>query len=147
MNFARNDRDPDIRKRAVESIAQLDPPSRALDVLAQIVRNDPDESVRREAAETIAEVHDPSRYRSPAPSIEVRKKALETIADFKDEQSALRLLKTVVENDNEPDIRRYAVEALAELNDDVGVPFLRELAKSSRFPEVRAKAREMLDDK
>jgi len=217
IELAQRDRDPDVRRHATEALARLEPSSRALQLLQDIVRNDPDEGVQAEAVETIAEVKDPRSAQilngiiesnqsekviveaveslaetDPAsalaalkkivrthPSIEARKKALEMMGDDKDPAAlkaleefvrgnesydlrsqalevytnatsarvAIALLSSVMENDPDTEMRVRAVELLEEIDDDAGIPVLRQIAKSNKDQRLRDRAAEILNDR
>ena len=151
--IVRTESDESIRREAVESIAEVHD-ARSVGILRDIANSSASSiDLQMEAVESLGEtVDDESALKVLAeivqrhPSPEVRIKAVETLGDFHNEIEALRLLKYVIEKEKDLDVRLKAVEALSDLNDDAGLSYLRELARSSQDPDIRAKARDVLDD-
>jgi HEAT repeat protein len=182
VDIARKDPDAEIRRKAVESIGEIDPPSRALQLLQQVVKTDPDESVRAEAVETIAEVHDPytvqiltdiaehneservqveaieslSETVDPAsalvvlkriardhPSALARKKALEAIVDMKDETSAIEALVHSARNDRDEEVRKSALETLGDGDDPIAMRTLESFVRGKDSYDFRSQALEV----
>jgi HEAT repeat protein len=77
----------------------------------------------------------------------LRRQAMETYADNADSDDAVAFLKSIIANDPSGSIRLNALEILSELNHDVGIPAVRELARSSSDPRVRKQALEILSER
>ena len=151
--IVRNETDETIRREAVETIAEVHD-SRSVGILRELANSTTSSTALQiEAVESLGEtIDDENALKVLAdivqnhPNPEVRMEAVETLGEFNNEIAALRLLKSVIEKDKSLDVRLKAVEALEDLNDNAGVPLLRQLAKSSPDPDVRARARDMLDE-
>ena len=71
---------------------------------------------------------------------------METYAEKTDARTAVAFLKSIIAGDPSDRIRLEAVEILSELDDDAGIPAIRELAGSSNDARVRSRAREILSE-
>src|SRR5205814_7864604 len=80
------------------------------------------------------------------PNAEVRDEAVEQYARSAAPESALVLLVDRLANDSSSDVQVEAVERLADLPDGLGIPALREAARSHPSRHVRAEARRRLED-
>ena len=124
IDIAQHDPSAEMRREAVESIGEMEPASRALDLLRQIVANDRNESVQAEAVETIASVHDRRSVAILADIIEhnsnerVQAEAVESLGETDDPETAVPLLRKIVRDHPVSDARRKALEALISLHDD-----------------------------
>ena len=113
--FARQDRDPDVQRAAVEKLGEVhDDRGRTYNLLVEFARTHPSSDVRRAAIET---------YRESAPS-----------------DSSLALLKTILASDAPEDVYSAVLEALEEMEDGAGIPALIDAARSHPNREVRADA-------
>jgi HEAT repeat protein len=151
--IARRAPDVEVRRTAVEELGNSEPTDRAVDLLGQIIRNDPAQSVRVEAVEALGEV----KTRSALDAVRavaqtsgpehLRRQAMETYSENADSETAVAFLKSIIASDPSGSIRLNALEILSELNHDVGIPAVRELARSSTDPRVRRQALEILSER
>lgn len=153
IDLARKDRNSEIRRKAVEMIQRVDPPSRALDLLKQVVQTDPDEDVQAEAVETIAEVHDAGSVRiltdiaNHNPNERLQVEAVESLGETVDPESALRVLKGIARDHPSPQARKKALEAIVNFHDEAAAIDALVLAiRTDKDEEVRKGALEALGD-
>ena len=141
----------DVRKEAIEALGDVHETG-ASSALIAIARSDADEDLRRQAIEALGEqntetalnaVRDIARASGPE---HLRRQAMETYADKTDTRTAVAFLKSIIAGDSSERIRLEAVEILSELDDDAGIPAIRELAGSSNDARVRSRAREILSE-
>jgi HEAT repeat protein len=76
----------------------------------------------------------------------VRRRAVERLGEREAGSATLEVLKALVRDDPDADLREEALEALAELHDGAGVPALIETARSHPDRQVRVRAIELLGD-
>src|SRR5437667_151467 len=107
-------------------------------------------AARHEAVKTLRSRRDPRMVppllASAQPNAEVRDEAVEQYARSAAPESALVLLVDRLANDSSSDVQDEAVERLADLPDGLGIPALREAARSHPSRHVRAEARRRLED-
>jgi beta-lactamase regulating signal transducer with metallopeptidase domain/HEAT repeat protein len=124
IDIAQHDPNAEMRRQAVESIGELEPASRAFDLLKQIVATDPDESVQSEAVETIASVHDARSVAILSDIIEhhssarVQAEAVESLGETVAPEAALPILRKIVRDHPASEARKKALEALISLHDE-----------------------------
>jgi len=120
LELALRDADPNIRRQAAESLAEL-PPAQAVPLLRRIVMESTDERVMRQATESLGNVGtaealaalDEILERNPSEAVSAQ--ALEAIVDnFAREQVLPRLERLLREHPSRR-VRREALEALADL--------------------------------
>ena len=153
IDLAQRAPDPGVRRKAAEEVANIEPTSRALDILNRIVANDADESVRAEAAETIAQVQDPRAVRILAQIVAtnsssvVQVEAVEALGETVDPRSAMSVLQEIARNHPLAEARKKALETIAEFRDETNkVEFLVRAARSDRDEAVRREALESLGE-
>ncbi len=120
--LARSLTDTDARREAVEALGSR-PEREARDALASIARQDADADIQREAVETLGDFEDRSgvpiltELARTHPNVDVRREAIETLGDALPPETALPLLEKsgVMEDSSSSEIRRQAVEAMADL--------------------------------
>src|SRR3989454_2956965 len=152
LRIARTHPHPDVRRKAVQAGGHVAPPEAALGVLEQLAQRDPDAHVQQEAVEALGHLGSPQALAPLAylaraqPNAEVRDEAVEHDARSAAPESALVLLVDRLANDSSSDVQEEAVERLADLPDGLGIPALREAARSHPSRHVRAEARRRLED-
>ena len=152
LDIARTHPNPDVRRKAVKAVGDVAPPEAALGVLEQLAQRDPDAHVQQEAVEALGHLGSPQALAPLAylaraqPNAEVRDEAVEQYARSAAPESALVLLVDRLANDSSSDVQVEAVERLADLPDGLGIPALREAARSHPSRHVRAEARRRLED-
>ena len=123
IDIARTHPSPEVRREAIETVAEHVPPAQALELLGQIARRDPDSDVQRAAVETLGELHDDRAYNllvelaRTHPVSDVRREAVETLGETGRTDSVIVILDGVARGADDPDVAREAVETLAELED------------------------------
>ena len=152
LDIARTHPNPDVRRKAVKAVGDVAPPEAALGVLEQLAQRDPDAHVQQEAVEALGHLGSPQALAPLAylaraqPNAEVRDEAVEQYARNAAPESALVLLVDRLANDSSSDVQVEAVDRLADLPDGIGIPALREAARSHPSRHVRAEARRRLED-
>src|SRR6266576_1399234 len=152
LDIARTHPNPDVRRKAVKAVGDVAPPEAALGVLEQLAQRDPDAHVQQEAVEALGHLGSPQALAPLAylaraqPNAEVRDEAVEQYARSAAPESALVLLVDRLANDSSSDVQVEAVERLADLPDGLGIPALREAARSHPSRHVRTEARRRLED-
>ena len=151
VDIARTHPNADVRRKAVKAVGETAPPEVVLGVLEEVARRDPDDQVQQEAVEALGHLGNPqalaplARLARSRPSPEVREEALEQYSRAAIPESALVLLVDRLAHDSSSTVQVEAVERLAELPDGLGVPALREAARSHPSRQVRAEARRRLE--
>jgi len=141
------------RKKALEAIVDMKDETSAIEALVHSARNDRDEAVRKSALETLGDGDDPIAMRTlesfvrSKDSYDFRSQALEVYANSAHTQAAIALLNSVIANDPSVDMRVRAVELLQDVDDDAGIPVLRQIAKSNKDQRVRERAADILNDR
>src|SRR6266576_23054 len=152
LAIAQHDGDEEVQDEAVKALGDVAPPEAALGVLEQLAQRDPDAHVQQEAVEALGHLGSPQALAPLAylaraqPNAEVRDEAVEQYARSAAPESALVLLVDRLANDSSSDVQEEAVERLADLPDGLGIPALREAARSHPSRHVRAEARRRLED-
>src|SRR5881628_3787911 len=152
LDIARTHPNPDVRRKAVKTVGDVAPPEAALGVLERLADRDPDVEVQQKAVEALGHLGSPqaiaplARLARAQPNAEVREEAVEQYARSAAPESALVLLMDRLANDSSSDVQVEAVERLADLPDGLGIPALREAARSHPSRHVRAEARRRLED-
>src|SRR2546430_3843256 len=152
LDIARTHPNPDVRRKAVKAVGDVAPAEAALGVLEQLAQRDPDAHVQQEAVEALGHLGSPQALAPLAylaraqPNAEVRDEAVEQYARNAAPESALVLLVDRLANDSSSDVQVEAVDRLADLPDGLGIPALREAARSHPSRHVRAEARRRLED-
>ena len=152
LEIARTHPNPDVRHKAVKMVGDVATPEAALGVLERLAHRDPDVEVQQEAVKALGHLGSPqavaplARLARAQPNAEVREEAVEQYARSAAPESALVLLVDRLANDSSSDVQVEAVERLADLPDGLGIPALREAARSHPSRHVRAEARRRLED-
>jgi HEAT repeat protein/beta-lactamase regulating signal transducer with metallopeptidase domain len=150
-DFARTHPNSDVRRSAVETLAELAPTAATVRVLAGLASTDRNEDVQRAAVETLGEIGD---LGLPAvidiarshPNSDVRRAAIETIGDKAPAPQALDLLAQIARTDRDPDVQREAVETLGSIHDDRAYTLLVDVARRHPVSDVRRAAIETLGE-
>ena len=152
LEIARTHPNPDVRHKAVKMVGDVATPEAALGVLERLAHRDPDVEVQQEAVQALGHLGSPqavaplARLARAQPNAEVREEAVEQYARSAAPESALVLLVDRLANDSSSDVQVEAVERLADLPDGLGIPALREAARSHPSRHVRTEARRRLED-
>src|SRR5881628_341581 len=152
LEIARTHPNPDVRHKAVKMVGDVATPEAALGVLERLAHRDPDVEVQQEAVKALRHLGSPqavaplARLARAQPNAEVREEAVEQYARSAAPESALVLLVDRLANDSSSDVQVEAVERLADLPDGLGIPALREAARSHPSRHVRTEARRRLED-
>ena len=142
----------DVRRKAIETLGDVHRVQSAGNALVEIVRSDADPELRRNAIDALGNIHSESTLtalRAVALGNDpegLRRQAMETYTENIEADAAVEFLKSIVVNDPSARIRLNALEILSELNDNAGIPAVRELARSSTDPRVRKQAVEILSE-
>jgi HEAT repeat protein len=150
LDLARTHPSDDLRREAVETLGDALPADRALDVLRSVARDDRDPDVQREAVETLGELKDGAGVAAllellrTHPVTDVRREVVESLGEALPPDSALAILRDVVANDRDLDVRREAVNTMAEQDGAAAAAALREVARTHPVPDVRREAVEAL---
>jgi len=151
IDIARTHPNPEVRRKAVKTVGDVAPPEVALGVLERLAHRDPDAQVQQKAVEALGHLGSPqavaplARLARAQPNAEVREEAVEQYARIAAPESALDLLVDRLANDTSSAVQVEAVERLADLPDGLGIPALREAARSHPSRQVRAEARHRLE--
>jgi HEAT repeat protein len=146
FELARTHPSVDVRREAVEALAEAPPSQEVVDLLARIVREDKSPDVQSEAVEALGEISDGrglsevAQFALTHPVRDVRHEAIETLAEHAPPATSLDVLKRIVADERDEDARQDALEALAELPDGAGIPALIDVARSHPNQEVRREA-------
>lgn len=146
IDLARTHSSPDVRRAAVETVAEHAPAAQALELLAQIARRDANPDVQRSAVETLGQLHDDRadhllvEFARTHPVSDVRRAAIETYTEAASPDSALALLKSILASEAPEDVYSKVLESLEELERGAGIPALIDAARSHPNREVRADA-------
>ena len=152
LEIARTHPNPYVRDKAVKMVGNVATPEAALGMLERLADRDPDVEVQQEAVKALGHLGSPqavaplARLARAQPNAEVREEAVEQYARSAAPESALVLLVDRLANDSSSDVQVEAVERLADLPDGLGIPALREAARSHPSRYVRAEARRRLED-
>lgn len=122
----------DLQREAVETLAEAED-ERALKELERIARSHPKSEVRREAIETLGELEQPSEVVPILRDIvdrdassDVRQEAVETLGEVKDAR-AFQILSELARTHRDADVRRKALESLADNGEKEAVLHTRRL--------------------
>lgn len=147
IDIARTHRNPDVRRAAVETIADKAPSGQALDVLTQIARRDSDADVQRAAVEALGELRDDRtfpllvEFARSHPVSDVRSEAIETLGQSgRGRDTLVSILDDAAQRTNDPDVARKAVETLGELHDSRALARIARIARSAGNIDVRRAA-------
>ena len=146
VEIARTGPKPDVRREAIETIREAMPADDAAAFLAKVVSEEGDVDVQREAVETLGELEgargigEVAKIALAHPVVDVRREAIETLAEHAPQATALDVLNRIVSGDGDEDVRRQALEGLAELSEGAGIPALIDVARSHPDKDLRAEA-------
>jgi beta-lactamase regulating signal transducer with metallopeptidase domain/HEAT repeat protein len=142
--------DAELRREAMDTLAEHLSASDAIAALRQAIETDRDVDVKRDAVERLAEVAD-ARAREVLieiarshKDIDVRAEAVESLADALSASDTAKILAEIVRQDVEKRVRNEALEALEDLEDGQGIAALIEIARSHAEAEIRKEALESL---
>jgi HEAT repeat protein len=144
--IAKSDGNKDNREKAVFWLGQRAVSRESLEVLKSIALTDTNEDVRDKAIYSLTQIPDGKgmpavmeiarKHRDP----EMREKAVFWIGEMKDSPEALDVLKEILKQDQDQDVRDKTLYAVTKLSGNAGVPVLIETAKNDPNPELRRKA-------
>jgi HEAT repeat protein len=146
IEIARTHPSPDMRRAAIETVAEHVPADQALELLAQVARRDQDSDVQRAAVENLGELHDDRAYRllvefaRTHPVSDVRREAIETLGESGRTDSVIAILDAVAQNANDQDVAREAIETLAELHDARALARVARIARRGTDIDLRRAA-------
>jgi beta-lactamase regulating signal transducer with metallopeptidase domain/HEAT repeat protein len=148
--LAQTHADAEMRREAMETLAEHLSASEAIAALRQAIESDRDVDVKRDAVERLAEIAD-ARAREALvevarshKDVEVRAEAVESLADALSALDTAKILAEIVRQDVQERVRKEALEALADLKDGQGIAALVEIARSHAEAEIRKEALESL---
>src|SRR5262249_3243284 len=128
QRLAEHHRSADLREKALKALVERALPDEAAPLLEHAAVHDPSGDVQEEAVEALSEL--PSAIAVPIaqklvsshPNPEVRTKALKIILDLASPADAIAELEKATRQDSSSDVREEAVDALAKLPSEAGVP-------------------------
>ncbi len=143
---------PDVRREAVETLGELDD-ERVVGILTRIIDGREDPDVQREAVETLGETMAGAaalpvleRIAFRHPRVDVRREACETLGELDDER-VLDILTRIVDEADDPEVQRAAVESLGETILGAAVaPVLERIARRHPVLDIQRQAVETLGD-
>lgn len=148
--LAQTHADAELRREAMETLAEQLSASEAIAALREAIDNDRDVDMKRDAVERLAEIAD-ARAREALvevarshKDVEVRAGAVESLADAMSAVETAKILADIVRQDLEERVRKEALEALSDLEDGQGIDALVEIARSHAEAEMRKEALESL---
>lgn len=152
VRIAWDDQDDEVQREAVETLGETHDP-RAARELERIVREHPRTEVRREAVEALGELEEPGtvlpmlrRIVDEDASADVRREAIEAIGELQT-GAARDALKQYARSGREPEVRREAIETMADQGDHEEVlGLLMEIVNGSAGESDQAIAVEQLGD-
>jgi beta-lactamase regulating signal transducer with metallopeptidase domain/HEAT repeat protein len=150
VDFARHHPVPDMRREAVKALGQLEGPDSLPAVLEELAQEGFDTEVQRDVVGALGDLRSPGalerllRVARTHPSAAVRRKAIDNYAEAVAPEAALSFLRDVLAKDSAPEAQAEALEELAELPDDLGVPTLIDAAGMHPSRDVRAEAWRLL---
>lgn len=148
--LARTHPNDEMRRKAVKTIGEVVPQKEAIGLLEAIVHADGNHRVQQEAAEQLGHLRSTqtlpflAQLARTHPNVNVREEALEQYSKRAVPESALVLLKERLANDAAANVQVEAIERLAELPDGLGLPAVREAARTHPNAAVRAEAQHRL---
>jgi HEAT repeat protein len=146
IEIARTHVSADVRRSAIETVADKAPAAQALDLLAQFARHDRDPDVQRAAVEKLGELRDDRAYTllvefaRTHPSSDVRRAAIETLAATGRSDSVVDVLGGIARTADDPDVADAAVETLGEMNDARARAMVARIARGNGNVDVRRAA-------
>ena len=151
--FARHHPVAEVRREAVKQLGELDPSdSTTTALLEQTALEGSDVDFQREAVEALASQGSPqalaavTRLARVHSSADVRREAIERYAKVAAPDSARLLLTDRLANDRSPAVQSEALRRLMALPGGIGIPAVTEAARAHPNPELRADARERLEE-
>src|SRR6266566_1532811 len=151
--FARHHPVAEVRREAVKQLGEFnasDGTTTAL--LEQTALEGSDVDFQREAVEALASQGSPQALEAVArlahvhSSADVRREAIERYAKVAAPESARLLLTDRLANDRSPAVQSEALRRLMALPGGIGIPAVTEAARAHPNPELRADARERLEE-
>jgi beta-lactamase regulating signal transducer with metallopeptidase domain/HEAT repeat protein len=136
----------EVRREAIETIREAMPADDAAAFLAKVAGEDGNVEVQREAVEALGELEggrgigEVATFALTHPVVDVRREAIETLAERAPHATAVDVLNRIVSGDRDEDVRRQALEGLAELSEGAGIPALIDVARSHPNRDLRAEA-------
>lgn len=148
--LAQTHADAELRREAMETLAEHLSASDAIAALRHAIESDPNLDMKRDAVERLAEVAD-ARAREALvevarshKDVEVRAEAVESLADALSAVETAKILADIIRQDVEERVQKEALEALADLTGGQGIAALIEIARSHAEAEIRKEALESL---
>ena len=148
--LAQTHADAELRREAMETLAEHLSASEAIAALREAIENDRDVDMKRDAVERLAEIAD-ERAREALvevlrthKDVDVRAEAVESLADVMSALETAKILSDVIRQDVEERVQKEVLEALADLKDGQGIAALIEIARTHADADIRKEALESL---
>jgi HEAT repeat protein len=153
IDIVKNDPDPRLRQKAIFWVGDHAETEETVKLIYDIVLNDPDERVREHGIHALAEAN--PEYAMPYlqkialehPETQMRSQAVFWIGDNAKTEKDIAFLTSIVKNDPDAKVREQAIFALSEADDNMGMPFIKDIATSHNDANMRQKAVFWLGDK
>ena len=142
---------PELREAAASELGNHNH-SRAVELLLHTAMHDPSLEVREEAASALEDITLPEsvdaliKIARRASDISVREEAVEALGDKAAEKVGMDLNRLVNEETETIRLQKMALEALEDLDDNQGLPYLIQIALKHKNPAVRKYAIQILGD-
>jgi len=141
----------DVRREALETMAEAAPPDEAMALLSKVAQQDQSVDIQRAAVEALGNIDDPAARRllleiaQQHPRYEVRMEAVETLGELEDPRVSAAL-EEIIRDHPRVEARVEAVQTVADhAEPEAAVRFLKPLAQGADRQEVRWEALEALD--
>jgi HEAT repeat protein len=145
-------KDPASEKRAVEALAEMEGDD-VVDSLVKIAEKHPATEVRHEAVERLGNVeHDPralsqlARLTRLSGDESIAKAAIEAYANSARPAEVIALVKSVLNSSKSEEMLEAALDALANIDDNAGIPAMIDIASTHPNRELRKRAIEQLGE-
>ncbi len=151
--IARRHPSAEVKKKALETLGNFHDEKPAIDALVEAAHSEIEDELVTTALKSLGESNDPAALAAlaslarPSEPLELRRRAVEVYGESADATVALEFLKSLIARDPEQAIKLRAVELLGDLDDDAGVPSLRDIARRNPEPAVRRRANEILSNR
>lgn len=136
---------PELREKAIFWLGQQESKD-VLDILKTVIETDANQSVREQAIFALSQL--PDGIGTPTlitlakthPNAELREKAVFWIAQQEPTKEIFQLIRDVINQDPEQEVREKAVFALSQLDTEESLDLLIDIAKNHEDNEMRKKA-------
>ena len=146
IDIAAKDPEPRMREKAIFWVGDNAETKETVELIYHIALNDTDERVREQAIFALSEVDNNlgmpylQKIALDHSDPRMREKAVFWIGDTAESQEDIAFLKNIVENDSDQRVQEQAIFALTEADDNMGLPYVREIATTHKEPTMRQKA-------